>query len=118
MTIKHINKQSVNQNAVVVFACNTMNTELAATRKFDITVVFEEHTGLRVDNRAIRVSDGTKGVYVLTAGQVKFVPVNIIWKGENYSIAELKASQEKVLRIYDEIIVKGKNLYDGKIIDK
>ena len=117
VTIKHINKQSVNQNAVVVFACNNMNTELAATRNLDITIVYDEHEGLRVDNRAIRVVDGVRGVYVLTASQVKFVPVNIIWKGENYSIAELKASNEKVLRIYDEIIVKGKNLYDGKIID-
>lgn len=116
-TVKHINKQSLNQNVVVVFSCNTMNTELAGTRKLDITIVYTEHEGLRVDNRAIRVVDGVKGVYVLTASQVKFVPVNIIWKGDNYSIAELQASNNKVLRIYDEIIVKGKNLYDGKFID-
>ena len=52
----------------------------------------------------------------MTASQVKFVPVNVLWSGENYSVVEQQASTSKVLRIYDEIVVKGKNLYDGKII--
>lgn len=115
-TVKLINKQSVQDNAVVILSCNTMNTELASTRYFDITVIYKEYKGLKVDNRAIRVVDGTRGVYVVTASQVKFVPVNILWSGENYSIVEQQASTSKVLRIYDEIVVKGKNLYDGKII--
>jgi hypothetical protein len=93
-----------------------MNTELASTRWLDLTVVYEEYEGLKVDNRAIRVVDGVKGVYVLTASQVKFVEVTVLWTGENYTIVERKNSDSKVLRIYDEIIVKGKNLYDGKII--
>ena len=115
-TVKYINKQSVQENAVVILSCSTMNTELASTRYFDITVIYKEYKGLKVDNRAIRVVDGNKGVYVVTASQVKFVPVNVLWSGENYSVVEQQASTSKVLRIYDEIVVKGKNLYDGKII--
>lgn len=115
-TVKYINKQSVQENAVVILSCNTMNTELASTRYFDITVIYKEYKGLKIDNRAIRVVDGNKGVYVVTASQVKFVPVNVLWSGENYSVVEQQASTSKVLRIYDEIVVKGKNLYDGKII--
>lgn len=116
VSVKHINKQSVHENAVVVFACSTMNTDLASTRWLEMTVVYEEYEGLKVDNRAIRVVDGVKGVYVLTASQVKFVVINVIWTGENYSIVERKSTDSKTLRIYDEIVVKGKNLYDGKII--
>ncbi len=117
VTVKHINKQSVQENAVVVFACNTMNTELASIRWLDLTVVYEQYDGLKVDNRAIRVVDGVKGVYVLTASQVKFVPVSVLWAGDNYSIVARESADKTVLRVYDEIIVKGKNLYDGKIID-
>ncbi len=117
VNVKSINKQSVSSNAVVVFSCDTMNTELAELRNFDITVVFEEYSGLKVDRRAVRVVDGKKGVYVLTATQVKFVPIEILWNGENYCIVKQEASDKKVLRIYDEIVVKGKNLYDGKIIE-
>lgn len=115
-TVKYINKQSAQAKAVVIFACSMMNTELAVARNLDITIVYKEYEGLKVDNRAIRVVDGTKGVYVLMASQVKFVPVNVLWQGENYSVVEQQASTSKVLRIYDEIIVKGKNLHDGKII--
>lgn len=116
-TVKYINKQSVGKEAVAVFACDTMNHELAQIRNIDITVVYERYEGLKVDNRAIRMLDGQKGVYVLLASQVKFVPIEVIWSGENYSIVKREASEKKVLRIYDEIIVKGKNLYDGKIIE-
>ena len=115
-TVKYINKQSVTDSAVVVFSCDTMNNELAATRFLEMTVVYSRHEGLKVDNRAIRKVDGVLGVYVLTASQVKFVPINVLWTGENYSIAERQASDTKVLRMYDEIIVKGKGLHDGKII--
>ena len=116
VTVQSINKESVGQNAVVVFSCDTMNTELAASRFLDLTVVYSEFQGLKVDNRAIRTVDGVKGVYVLLASQVHFVPINVLWSGENFSIVEKQASNEKVLRLYDEIIVKGKNLHDGKII--
>ncbi len=115
-TVRNVNKKSLGENVVVVFACNAMSIELAVARNIEFTVVYEEYEGLRVDNRAIRVVDGVTGVYVLTASQVKFVAINVLWQGENYSIVEQQASTNKVLRIYDEIIVKGKNLYDGKFI--
>ena len=119
-TVKYINKQSVGDETVVVFACNNMNNELAQIRNVDFTIVYEEYKGLKVDNRAIRFRDGKRGVYVLTASQVKFVQIDVLWSGENYSIisTELPKGEEnrKLLRIYDEIIVRGKNLYDGKIV--
>lgn len=116
VTVASINKETVGENAVVVFSCDTMNTELAALRFLDLTVVYSQHQGLKVDNRAIRKVDGVTGVYVLLASQVHFVPINVIWSGENFSIVEKQAADGKVLRLYDEIIVKGKNLHDGKII--
>ena len=49
---------------------------------------------------------------------MKFLPVEVLWQGENYSIVKQEASADKThLRIYDEVIVKGKNLYDGKFIN-
>lgn len=117
VTVKCVNKQSAGDDAVVVFACDTMNNELAQLRNIDITIVYQEYKGLKVDNRAIRVTDGQKGVYVLLASQVKFIPIEVLWTGGNYSIVKQEPSEKRVLRIYDEIIVKGKNLYDGKIIN-
>ena len=93
-----------------------MNSELATMRSGPMTVVTKEYDGLRVPSSALRVVDSKRGVYVLTGMQVKFVDVNVLYKDDSYMICEKQTSDESVLRLYDEVIVKGKNLYDGKIV--
>lgn len=116
VTVKKINISESSSSAVVVFSCNEMNSELATMRSGPMTVVTKEYDGLRVPSAALRVVDSKRGVYVLTGMQVKFVEVNVLYKDDSYMICEKQTSDESVLRLYDEVIVKGKNLYDGKIV--
>ena len=116
VTVKKINISENSSSAVVVFSCNEMNSELATMRSGPMTVVTKEYDGLRVPSSALRVVDSKRGVYVLTGMQVKFVEVNVLYKDDSYMICEKQTSDESVLRLYDEVIVKGKNLYDGKIV--
>ena len=116
VTVKKINISESSSTAVVVFSCNEMNSELATMRSGPMTVVTKEYDGLRVPSAALRVVDSKRGVYVLTGMQVKFVEVNVLYKDDSYMICEKQTSDESVLRLYDEVIVKGKNLYDGKIV--
>lgn len=116
VTVKKINISESSSTAVVVFSCNEMNSELATMRSGPMTVVTKEYDGLRVPSSALRVVDSKRGVYVLTGMQVKFVEVNVLYKDDSYMICEKQTSDESVLRLYDEVIVKGKNLYDGKIV--
>ena len=116
VTVKKINISESSSSAVVVFSCNEMNSELATMRSGPMTVVTKEYDGLRVPSSALRVVDSKRGVYVLTGMQVKFVEVNVLYKDDSYMICEKQTSDESVLRLYDEVIVKGKNLYDGKIV--
>ncbi|MDD4698712.1 MAG: HlyD family efflux transporter periplasmic adaptor subunit [Oscillospiraceae bacterium] len=116
VNVKHVNKSASGNNAVVVFSCKSMNEELAQTRNMPITIIKKSYTGLRVNSSAIRVVNGIKGVYVYESSQANFVEVKILYSAGNYSICELNTEDADSLRLYDEIIVKGKNLYDGKII--
>lgn len=116
VTVKKINISESSSSAVVVFSCNEMNSELATMRSGPMTVVTKEYDGLRVPSSALRVVDSKRGVYVITGMQVKFVEVNVLYKDDSYMICEKQTSDESVLRLYDEVIVKGKNLYDGKIV--
>lgn len=116
VTVKKINISESSSSAVVVFSCNEMNSELATMRSGPMTVVTKEYDGLRVPSSALRVVDSKRGVYVLTGMQVKFVEVNVLYNDDSYMICEKQTSDESVLRLYDEVIVKGKNLYDGKIV--
>lgn len=116
VTVSKINISESSGGAVVLFACNDMNSELASMRTGPMTVVKKEYSGLKVPRSALRVVDSKRGVYVLTGMQVKFVEVNVLFADGEYIICEKQTSDDTVLRLYDEVIVKGKNLYDGKII--
>ena len=116
VTVYKINKGASGDNAVVVFACNYMNSELATMRNAKMTAVLETYSGLGVNARAVRFVDGKKGVFVLTGNIINFVPVNVLYSKDNLCICE-KQSTGLRLKLYDEIVIKGKNLYDGKVID-
>ena len=116
VTVKQINISEETENAVIIFACNDMNSELATIRTASMTVVDKEYSGLRVPKKALRVVDSQKGVYVQTGMQVNFVPVQIIYRQDDYIICEKKNENGNYLKLYDKVVVKGKNLYDGKIV--
>ena len=65
----------------------------------------------------MRVQDGKTGVFVRSGMTVKFVGVNVIHRTDEYIICEQEVSNDTVLRLYDDVVVKGKRLYDGKIIE-
>lgn len=116
VTVKKINVSSASDNAVIIFTCNEMNNELAFMRTGPMTVVKAEYSGLKVPRKALRVVDSVRGVYVVNGMQIKFVPVNIIHSTDSYIICEKQTDNENILKLYDSVVVKGKNLYDGKII--
>lgn len=116
VTVKQINISENSADAVIIFACSEMNSELAAMRSGPMTAVKKEYSGLKVSKNALRVVDSKRGVYVLSGMQVKFVPVNVLYSNDSYIICEKQTADGNVLKLYDEVIVNGKNLYDGKII--
>lgn len=116
VTVKKINKSATGEDVTVVFGCTYMNGELAGIRTHPMTIVLQTYEGLRVNAEAIRIVDGQRGVYMVEGAEAKFVPVNILYSTDSYSICEMSDSGDG-LQLYDEIIVKGKDLYDGKAIE-
>lgn len=116
VTVKKINVSETEAQAVIIFACNEMNSELASMRSGPMTIVKAQYSGLRVPRKALRVVDSVRGVYVVNGMQVNFVPVEIIYSNKNYIICEKQNDLNNGLKLYDRVVVKGKGLYDGKII--
>lgn len=118
VTVKQINMSEDNKSAVVIYACQQMNSEIASMRTGTMTVVNSVHKGLKIPRKALRVSNSQTGVYVLSGITLEFVAVNVIFSNDNYDfiICEQQTSNDDVLRLYDEVVVKGRNLYDGKIV--
>ena len=101
---------------MLILRCNEMNSELASVRTADVTVIKSEHSGIMVKAEAMRIVEGKTGVYVVSGLEAKFVEADIIFSGDDYHICAPNTSDSSKLRLYDKIIVKGRNLYDGKII--
>ena len=116
VTVKKINISDSSSKAVILFACNQMNSELASMRSGPMSVVKAEYSGLKVARKALRVVDNVRGVYVLSGMQIEFIPVNIVYSTDSYIICEKQSENGEFLKLYDRVVVKGKNLYDGKII--
>ena len=71
----------------------------------------------------MRVVDGVQGVYVLTGNIVTFKRLDVIYTGDDYVISKKIYDTVKddnnipYVKLYDEVIVEGKDLSDGKIIN-
>lgn len=110
-----------NGQTVLVLQSNLMNQQYASLRKEQVRLVFDEITGFRVDNRAIREVDGVQGVYVVSGNLVEFKKVEIAYSDSEYSVCVTPTDdngnpQSGYVELYDEIIIEGTDLYDGKIL--
>lgn len=104
-------------NMVVVFRCDYMSVELSTIRRESVQIQLVEHNGLKVPKRAIIIDENQQaGVYVRSGNVVSFRKIEQVYsEPAEYSVCAV-VDEEGYLRMYDDIIVGGKDLYDGKII--
>lgn len=107
---------AVGGKTALVLKCNLMNTKYAVLRNEQIRLVFNEYTGFQVNNKAIRELDGQKGVYVLNGNIITFKKINIVYSDSEYSVCTTPDGESGYIKLYDEIVVEGTDLYDGKIL--
>ncbi len=135
--VKVINQEDKRQDAAVIFSCTDLDGNLIDLRKAPMQIKFEEYTGLRVSKDALHVEtmsvdvkDETgkvvgqeekevQGVYILYGEVIRFREVCPLYTGDDYVICDpnpTNALTSNVLKLYDEVIVSGKDLYDGKYV--
>lgn len=137
-TLQRIQRNGEDQNALVVLKCDYMSGSLLESRQEPVEIGMGTYSGLRVSKRAIHDDYVTKttydendkphkeqkkvqGVYVLYGSEVQFKQVAILYSTKDYVICD-PAPEDKVLfngetvSLYDKVIVKGDDLYDGKVI--
>jgi len=105
-------------NIAVVFRCDYMSAELSTIRKEAVQIQLEEHVGLKVPKRAIVIDEEQQaGVYVRVGNIASFRKINQLYsEAADYVICEVVENDDTYLRMYDDIIVEGRGLYDGKIV--
>lgn len=103
------------QKTVLVLKCNDMNADLISLRNVDIEIRYKNYTGIKMPVEALHVKDGKKGVYALVSSQVRFRQADVIYSDDDYVLLSFDPDDDKGIRLYDKIIVQGKDLEDGKV---
>lgn len=116
MTVERLGEEQQGER-IIVLSCDKYMQDATLLRQQSADIVFSSYAGLRVPKEAIRVDeDGQVGVYVLEGSNAVWKSVNILHdNGETY-VVELDKSSVDNLWPGDEIIVAGRDLYDGKVV--
>lgn len=117
VTVAACNKDNEG-NLAVVFRCAYMSEELSDIRKETAQLLIVRHTGLKVPKRAIVINDAMEaGVYIRSGNMAVFRKIEQIYsEPADYVISKI-TDDSGYLQLYDDIIVSGKGLYDGKSIE-
>lgn len=108
--------QDKNGSVAIILQCDRMSEVLSSVRTETVQLQIERYEGLRVPKSALVFDENNEaGVYVRVGNTAAFRKVNILYSASDYSICE-ESDESGSLKLYDDIIVGGKGLYDGKII--
>lgn len=125
MTVQSISAADENGKVAVVFVSNRNLSSTTLLREQNVDVAYGTYEGLRIPARALRADQqtGQLGVYRISGAQAQWMPVELIFTGSDYylvrSVTEENMSQlqeAERLKPGDEVLVRGKNIYDGKVI--
>ena len=119
-TIVAIHKDDTTGQAVVKLECTYINASTIDLRFEEASVNFASYTGLRINRNAAHIVDGEWGVYIKYGNLVQFKRIDPLYENEDYMLLPVQSSassEENQVVLYDEVIVSGRDLYDGKLIE-
>ena len=99
---------------MVVFSVERLNPTVSLLRNEDVTIKFYNYNGIRVRRSSLRLIDGEVGVFIKYGDTVKFRKLDIIYETDDYIISDITDGKDNYLKLYDEVIISGKDLYVDK----
>ena len=129
-----ISKTNADDNKVVcVFECDRLNSVVASGRTARFKLVIDSYGGLRVPRKALRYNEaGERGVFIEQGKSLAFKKVDVVYWDDDYVICKQNVIKKRegadedadeyeeidndYLKLYDIMVTKGKDLYDGKFI--
>lgn len=120
MTLVRVIRSEDGDKMALLFESNKTPSGFDYPRLSSVSVVYGETDGYDLPSEAVRVVDGVSGVYVLHGNVVEFRQIKILFGDDGVFFSEDGFEPDKgftALGRYDVVIVKGKDLYVGKIVD-
>ena len=104
--------------AVVVFRCGFIDDDFLRSSVETCDVVRQSYSGIRVPREAIHQNDeGEWGIFCLNGAMLQFKTIDWVYQGDTYFIAKPADTAGKGLYLYDKIVIRGKGLEAGMVIE-
>ena len=114
MTVTRVTEPDGTGNCLVVLECNRLNASITSLRAQKATINFTQYEGLLISRSALRLKDGQEGVYIKYGSTVEFRAIDKVYETDEFIISRADPGDEALLALYDEVVVEGKDIYEGK----
>ena len=117
-TVEEVTLDKDNGLAKIVLQCQTINAEVLSFGQETAQIDLKTYEGIRIDKEALHIVDGQRGVYVKYGNLQRFLKITTLYENDSYILIPEngKIGTDHEVRLYDEIIVQGTNLQDGKLL--
>lgn len=104
--------------ALIIIQCDNITDALVNMRVQNVEIRTSVYRGVRFPTSAMHIVNGEKGVFVKQGNTAKFKKIKPLAKDANFTLSQIFEGEDSqmYLGVYDEIIVSGKDLSDGKRI--
>ncbi len=119
MTVRNVSSPEDGMVSVV-FECSFFNEALYSLRICDAQIILKSYSGFRIKKDSVRISEGQSGVYVLSGAKLVFKPIDVLYRNETSDFVVVLPDTEdasRTLILNDAVVVGGKEIYDGKVVN-
>ena len=113
-TVADIRKNG--EDCIVILESSVINDNILTLRSEEISLIIKTYNGIQLRQSALRKVDGADGVYVKVGMLLRYKEVEILYNDGVNVIVKYDATATSGLRIYDQVVYKGSNLYSGKAV--
>lgn len=117
-TVEEVQTDKDGGIAKIVLQCQTINADILGFGLETVQIDLKTYEGIRIDKQALHIVDGQRGVYVKYGNLQRFLKITTLYENDSYILIPEngKIGTDNEVRLYDEIIVQGTNLQDGKLL--
>ena len=117
-TVRRVLYRTGYDQAVLVLHSGHVSEDTINLRAQNVRLDFNVHEGIRVDAAALRFQNGERGVFTLSNNVVTFKRVDPIYEEPGFLLSRPPHNPRDpyTLRQYDQIIIGGVDLEDGRVL--
>lgn len=106
-----------NQIAKVDLLCDYINSTVVTLEHARADIIFATYNGLRIDRKALHIIEGENCVFVKFGNVIYQRDIKILFEDTDYIlIPTIYEKDVNEVKMFDEVIVHGADLYDEKIL--